>query len=63
VDVGLGEVVGPGSETVLLAGLGVVDEGSGTVDEEGAEVAVTALGDASEVSLGAAGELAGVRPR
>ena len=63
LDVGFGEVVSPGAEAVWLSGLGVVEDGAGAVDEEGAEVAVTALGDAAEVSLKRLENSRGVRPR
>jgi hypothetical protein len=50
VDVSLGEFVRPLPQTIRLLGAGVEKDGAGTVDEEGAQVAVTALGDATQVS-------------
>jgi hypothetical protein len=59
VDVALGEFVGPGAEAVRLLVPGVQQHGAGAMDEQAAQVAVAALGDAPQVALEAAGELAG----
>jgi hypothetical protein len=58
VDVGLAEVVCPFAEPIGLLGAGVKQDRAGAVDEQCAEVSVTAPGDAAEVSLEAAGVLA-----
>jgi hypothetical protein len=63
VDVGLAELVRPDAEAIVLLGPGVVEDRAGAVDEQGAQVAVTALGDASQVALEPAEYSRGVRPR
>ena len=58
VDVSLGEVVCPAAEPVGLAVARVQQHGTSAVNEQCAQVAVTALGDAAESPLEAARILA-----
>jgi hypothetical protein len=49
---------GPATEPVwLLRAFGGVEGGSGTVDEQSAQIGVASLGDRAQVSLKAAGSL------
>ena len=51
VDVGLAQLVRPLAESVWLFGAGVEQDRAGAVDQQGPQVTVTALGDASQVAL------------
>jgi hypothetical protein len=58
VGLDLGEAVSPSTEVIGLFDASVEDDGTGTVNEEGSEISIAALGDASESALETAGELA-----
>jgi hypothetical protein len=55
VYVSLRELVRPFSKAIWLLGAGLQEDGAGTADEEGAQVAVAALGDAAKIALQSAG--------